>query len=287
MSLHYDELAQWLVEAGIPRERIWSSQGLMAPADDCMPLALTVTSPVKNYDSGGVSIEGSKPRDGQLGAISMATAASNEIAMENGGTLFATLAAIDPGICDRRVQHGRFAASRSGDRRTRPRTAHCATCGMRARASSRRWHGTARTACMQTARDYVSYTAWRNTPLEEAARDFLLARSGLPRGARLWTFGTHVARRRRWLAKRGRNGAVDAGRAADEARRPRPGRGDVARRPGARTRADRHDRPRVRTPTRRVASIRIAARAASAARMATARGAASRPRWKPSTRAGW
>ena len=33
-----------------------------------MPLALTMTSPVKNYDSGGVSIEGSKPRDGHLGA---------------------------------------------------------------------------------------------------------------------------------------------------------------------------------------------------------------------------
>ena len=40
--------------------------------------------------------------------------------------------------------------------------------------------------------DYMSYTAWRNTPLEDAARDFLLARSGLPRGTRLWTFGTQV-----------------------------------------------------------------------------------------------
>jgi len=37
---------------------------------------------------------------------------------------------------------------------------------------------------------YVTYTAWRNTPLEEAAKDFLLARAGLPLGARLWTFGT-------------------------------------------------------------------------------------------------
>ena len=28
VHLHYDELAQWLVEAGISRDRIWSSQGL-------------------------------------------------------------------------------------------------------------------------------------------------------------------------------------------------------------------------------------------------------------------
>jgi hypothetical protein len=38
----------------------------------------------------------------------------------------------------------------------------------------------------------VSYTAWRNTPLEQAAFDFLLDRSGLPLGSRLWTFGTAV-----------------------------------------------------------------------------------------------
>ena len=38
----------------------------------------------------------------------------------------------------------------------------------------------------------MSYTAWRNTPLEDAARDFLLARAALPRGSRLWTFGSHV-----------------------------------------------------------------------------------------------
>jgi len=37
---------------------------------------------------------------------------------------------------------------------------------------------------------YVSYTAWRNTPLEEALKDFAVARAYVPLGARLWTFGT-------------------------------------------------------------------------------------------------
>ena len=56
------------------------------------------TSAVANYDSGGVSIEGSKPRDGHLGAIVYGDAATNAIPMENGSTLFDTLASIDEGF---------------------------------------------------------------------------------------------------------------------------------------------------------------------------------------------
>jgi hypothetical protein len=37
--------------------------------------------------------------------------------------------------------------------------------------------------------DYVARTAWRETPLEDAACDFLLARAGLPLESLLWTFG--------------------------------------------------------------------------------------------------
>jgi len=37
---------------------------------------------------------------------------------------------------------------------------------------------------------YISYTAWRNTALEEAMRDFALSHAFLPLGARLWTFGS-------------------------------------------------------------------------------------------------
>jgi len=37
---------------------------------------------------------------------------------------------------------------------------------------------------------YVSFTAWRNTPLEEALRDFAVAHAYVPVGTRLWTFGS-------------------------------------------------------------------------------------------------
>jgi hypothetical protein len=37
---------------------------------------------------------------------------------------------------------------------------------------------------------YVSFMAWRNTPLEDAMRDFAVSHAFLPLGARLWTFGS-------------------------------------------------------------------------------------------------
>ena len=191
VALHHDDLAAWLVEAGIPADRIWSSQGLMAPAPGCMPLARALTSPVKNYDSGGVCLEGSKPRSGHLGAIVYGEAATNSIEMEDGGTLFDGLAAIDPGFA---IVEFNTADLRHPD--TRPTYEHAYralrdlwNAGARF-VSPMAWNG----ANGQHADDpgYASHTAWRNTPLEEAARDFLLARCGLPRRSRLWTFGTPV-----------------------------------------------------------------------------------------------
>jgi len=66
VKLHYDDLSRWLVEAGVPRDRIWSSQGLMAPLPDGMPFPLHIASPVKDADSGGMSVEGSVQSDGSI-----------------------------------------------------------------------------------------------------------------------------------------------------------------------------------------------------------------------------
>jgi hypothetical protein len=191
VHLHYDELAQWLCDAGIPADRIWSSQGLMAPADDCMPLALAIDSPVKNYDSGGVCLAGSKPRNGHLGAIVYGDAAKNAIAMERGGTLFDTLAAIDFAFA--------IVEFNTADLRHPERLPSYAD-GYRALRDL--WNADARFVSPMAwngangddaaAPGYVSYTAWRNTPLEDAARDFLLARASLPTGTKLWTFGSQV-----------------------------------------------------------------------------------------------
>jgi hypothetical protein len=62
---------------------------------------------------------------------------------------------------------------------------------------------------------YVSFTAWRNTPLEDAMRDFAIAHAFVPAGARLWTFGSsRYADADEWTAEGGAglvpgNGYVD------------------------------------------------------------------------------
>ncbi|HET9045435.1 MAG TPA: hypothetical protein VFO33_00650, partial [Casimicrobiaceae bacterium] len=189
VHLHYDELAQWLVEAGMPRDRIWSTQGFMAPANGAMPFALSIDSPVKNFDSGGMSVEGAKPRDGHLGAILYGAAAVDDVAMENGKALFATFAAIDPAFAvvefntaDLRNPHAEptYAAGYRAFR-------DLWNAGARY-VSPMAWNGS--NGLNAGKPGYVTFTAWRNTPLEEAARDFLVERAGLPLGALLWTFGS-------------------------------------------------------------------------------------------------
>ena len=189
VHLHYDELALWLTEIGIPRDRIWSAQGFMGPAAGAMPFALAIDSPVKNYDSGGMSVEGAKPKDGHLGAILYGASAVNDIPMENGRTLFATLASIDPrfGVVEFNTADLRnpkalptYAAAYRAFR-------DLWNAGARY-VSPMAWNGS--NGANTGSPDYVTFTAWRDTPLEDAARDFLLARAGLPLGALLYTFGT-------------------------------------------------------------------------------------------------
>ncbi|MGE5089283.1 MAG: hypothetical protein ACM3QY_09175 [Candidatus Levyibacteriota bacterium] len=203
VTLHYDELAQWLIDAGIPGARIWSSQGLMAPSTGCMPLALRESSPVRNYDSGGVSIEGSKPRNAHLGGIVYGPAATNDMPMDNGRSLYATLADIDPGFAivefntadlrdlRRHPDHG------DGYRALRDLWNAGASF-----VSPMAWNGS--NGLAQDDPGYAPHTAWRNTPLEDAAIDFLLARAGLPRPSLLWTFGSqHHADDDGWTAAAG------------------------------------------------------------------------------------
>jgi hypothetical protein len=189
VALHYDELTQWLVDAGVPGDRIWSAQGFFSPSGGAMPFAIAIASPVKNYDSAGVSVEGAKPRLGHLGAIVYGEAAMNDIRMENARALYATLKAADP-------QFG-IVEFNTADL-SRPRALPDYGAGYRALremwnagasfASPMAWNGSNGTHAGSP--DFASYTAWRNTPLEDAARDFMLARAGLPLGSVLYTFGS-------------------------------------------------------------------------------------------------
>lgn len=189
VDLHYDELSQWAAEAGIAPERIWSAQGFMAPHANARPFAVHVASPSKNYDTGGMSVEGAVPSRGHLGAILYGASAVNDIRMETSTTLFGTMRALDPGwaVVEINTADLRNPAAppdyASGYRSLRDLFNYGARF-----VSPMAWNGSNGTQVGKPG--YVTFTAWRSTPFEDAARDFLLAHANVPQGARLWTFGT-------------------------------------------------------------------------------------------------
>jgi hypothetical protein len=189
VKLHYDELSEWLVEVGIPPARIFSSQGFIAPYPGSFPFAVHIDSPTKNHDSGGMSIEGAIPVAGHLGAIVYGGSAINDVRMEDDANLFATFHRMDPGWAV-----GEF---NTADFRT-PNALPTYAMGYRALremfnygaryASPMAWNGSNGFYAGQPG--YVSFMAWRNTPLEDAMRDFAVSHAYVPLGSRLWTFGS-------------------------------------------------------------------------------------------------
>ena len=189
VDLHYDELSHWLADAGVAPSRIFSSQGFIAPYPSALPFAVRLDSPTKNYDSGGMSVEGAIPRDGHLGAIVYGASAVNETRMENAASLFATIHRMDRswGVVE----------FNTADFRT-PKALPSYAMGYRALremfnygarfASPMAWNGSNGIYAGQPG--YVSFMAWRNTPLEDAMRDFAVSHAFVPLGARLWTFGS-------------------------------------------------------------------------------------------------
>jgi len=109
--------------------------------------------------------------------------------MDNERSLLATFAGLDPGFA--------VVEFNTADP-LRPRTLPGHAAGYRAlrefwnagasHVSPMAWNGS--NGANFGAPGFVDYTAWRNTPLEEEARDFMLARAGLSRGSLLWEFGS-------------------------------------------------------------------------------------------------
>ncbi len=189
VDMHYDELSAWLAQMGIPAERIWSSQGFMAPHESARPFAIHITSPMKNYDTGGMSIEGAIPSSGHLGAILYGASAVNAIRMESPASLFATFRALDPAwavveINTADLRHPEEQPSYAAGYRS---LRDVFNYGGRF-VSPMAWNGSNGVNAGKAG--YVTFTAWRNTPFEDAARDFMLSHANVPVGARLWTFGS-------------------------------------------------------------------------------------------------
>lgn len=158
VHLHYDELSTWLSAVGVPSSRIFSSQGFIAPYAPAFPFALRLDSPTKNYDSGGMSVEGAIPRDGHLGAIVYGASALNDIRVEGDGNLFATFHQMDPGWAVVEFNTADFAPP-ANCRPTRWAIARCARCSTTALGSRRQWRGTDRT--VSTPDNPATCHSWR------------------------------------------------------------------------------------------------------------------------------
>jgi len=92
VARHYDDLATWAVEAGLPKERIYTSQTFIK-AD----VAVSITDTANSWvDQAGVSIEGAKPRQGHLGAILYGPGSRNEGKPRSGSSLIDNIRRADP-----------------------------------------------------------------------------------------------------------------------------------------------------------------------------------------------
>ena len=92
VARHYDDLAAWVVEAGLPPERIYTSQTFIQ-AD----VAVSITDHANGWnDQAGVSIEGAKPRQGHLGVILYGPGSRNEGKPRSGSSLIDNIRRIDP-----------------------------------------------------------------------------------------------------------------------------------------------------------------------------------------------
>jgi len=188
VGLHYDELSEWTHEAGIPKDRIFSAQGFLAPDKDQKAFAVYLSSRGQNYDSAGVSVEGAKPRAGHIGAVIYGEAAENNSKMEVPHSLFATFARMDPGWAVVETNATNLKTPKIQPTYAQSYHAFRDMFNFDARQISlMAWNGSNGALAHDPA--YQPWTAWRNTPAENAMRAFLVGHADLPLGARLWTFG--------------------------------------------------------------------------------------------------
>lgn len=202
---HYSDLADWLTAAGLSSRMIFSSQGFTSPRGRIDPFALQLNSPIKNYDSGGMSLEGSKPEQGHVGAILYGESARNAINTENQLPFFQNIRTLDP---DWAVVEFNPADLRD-DAQALPNYGYSWDClremfnhGARF-VNLMAWNGSSGNQHGRV--DFNAHMALRDTPLEQAVIDFMLMHADVARGDQCYTFGSlRHASRDGWEVLRGK-----------------------------------------------------------------------------------
>lgn len=192
VDLHYDELSGWVAETGIDADKIFSSQGFNAPGTVIEPFPLRITSPSKNYDTGGMSVQGAVPSHGHLGAILYGESAIDNIKMEGKDSLFRVFRDFDSDWAVVEYNTANFQQPKKLPDFARAYRGLRDITNFGARlVSPMAWNGSP--GSMVADPGFVSYTSYRAAPLEVAVRALMVNRANLPRQARLWGFGFGAA----------------------------------------------------------------------------------------------
>ena len=189
VDLHYDDMSRWLVESGVSGDKIFSSQAFIESRRWVQPFAERLDSPMKNFDSAGVTVEGGKPEHGHLGAILYGKSAINAIATESGRSLFRVFYDLDPdwGM----VEHN------TADFRDPPKQIPDYAQGYQSMRELFNYHGQLISPMAWNGNHgewvdepgFHAHTAYRLTPMEKAVEDFMREYAYLPRRALYWPFG--------------------------------------------------------------------------------------------------
>jgi len=189
VHLHYVELADWVYAMGVPADRIFTAQAFTAPDPGLRPVSVNLRGWTPDYDSAGVSIEGSVPRKGHLGTIMYGLSAQDRHGMANGRGVYSNIARFDDGwaIVEANATDLKM-PKRKPDYEASYRMFRSIGNYDGRQIALMAWNGS--NGLFDSDPDYLPYTAFRNTDSERAMKDAMVARADIPRGARLWTFGS-------------------------------------------------------------------------------------------------
>lgn len=203
VHLHYVELADWVHAAGIPADRIFTAQAFTAPDPGLRPVSINLRGWSPDYDSAGVSIEGSVPRVGHLGTIMYGLSAQDYHGMANGRGVYSNIARFDEGwaIVEFNATDLKM-PKRKPDYEASYRTFRSIFNFDGRQIAMMAWNGS--NGLFEDHPDYLPFTAFRNTESEYAMRDAMVAKADLPRGSRIWSFGsTRFSTDDGWTTSRG------------------------------------------------------------------------------------
>lgn len=187
VARHYELLAAWAAEAGMPEDRIYTSQTFIQTE-----VALDEHERATGWtDEAGVSIKGAKPTRGHLGAILYGPASRNQGTTRSGASLIDNIRTVDP-----HWGSGEFHPANISEPHRQPshRDAYLTMLTMGnggARYFSPMWGSRGQEQLVRPER-FRSYDSFDGTPFEYQMLRWFLDWGAQPAGSMMFPFGNEL-----------------------------------------------------------------------------------------------